>query len=238
MVGRQHRDLLVVADGFECRAHGDFRLAVADVAAEQAVHGLRRFHVAGDVGNGLRLIFGFVELECVFELANELVARGKGVADGRLSFSVEFQQFVGHIFHGLAHAGFGFGPRLRAQMAERGLGAFRRPVFLNQIEARQRDVKARAFGVFEQHELGVAIALIDFFQALILADAVLDVDNVIADLQIAKIGKERRHFRLLPLRRAKRPRRIRRTNRARQRWRDARPETSRHRARRLSRAWW
>ena len=44
--GRQHRDLLVVADGFEGGAHGYFRFAIADVAAEQAVHGLRGFHVA------------------------------------------------------------------------------------------------------------------------------------------------------------------------------------------------
>ena len=34
--GRQDGDLFVVGDCFESRAHGDFRLAVADVAAEQA----------------------------------------------------------------------------------------------------------------------------------------------------------------------------------------------------------
>ena len=44
--GREHGDLLVVVDGFEGGAHGDFGFAVADVAAEQAVHGLRGFHVA------------------------------------------------------------------------------------------------------------------------------------------------------------------------------------------------
>src|SRR6202140_3344232 len=85
-------------------------------------------------------------------------------------------------------------------MAERGLRAFRRPVFLNQVQSRERDVEARAFGVLEEHELGVAIALIDFFQALILADAVFDVDNVVSDLQITKIRKERGDFGLLTLR--------------------------------------
>ena len=44
--GRQHRDLLAVAERFESGAHDDFGLAVADIAAEQAVHGLRAFHVA------------------------------------------------------------------------------------------------------------------------------------------------------------------------------------------------
>ncbi len=36
---REHGDLLVVAQRFKSRAHGDFRFAVADVAAEQAIHG-------------------------------------------------------------------------------------------------------------------------------------------------------------------------------------------------------
>ena len=36
--GRQHRDLLAVAHRLEGGAHGDFRLAVTDIAAQQAVH--------------------------------------------------------------------------------------------------------------------------------------------------------------------------------------------------------
>ncbi len=198
--GREHRDLLVVADRLESRAHGDFCLAVADVAAEQAVHGLRRFHVAHHVGDGLRLIFGFAEFEGVFELAHPLVARREGVALRGFALGVEFEQFVGHVFHGLAHAGLGLGPRCRAEMTQHRLGAFRRAVFLNQVEARQRNVEARGVGVFEQHEFGSAVALVDFFQALVLPDAVLDVDDVVADLQIAEVGEKRGDFRFLPLR--------------------------------------
>jgi hypothetical protein len=48
----EHRDLLAVHDRLERRAHRDLRLPVADIAAEQAVHGRRRFHVPLDVGNG------------------------------------------------------------------------------------------------------------------------------------------------------------------------------------------
>ncbi len=122
------------------------------------------------------------------------------MSDGRLPFSIKLQKFVGHVFHGLAHARLGLGPRLRTQVTERGLRAFRRAIFLNQVETRERDVEPRALGVFEQHELGVAIALIDFLQALILADAVFDVNDVVADLQVAEVRKERRDFRLLTLR--------------------------------------
>ena len=71
---------------------------------------------------------------------------------------------------------------------------------MNQVQTRQRDVKAGAFGVFEQHEFGVAVALVDFFQALILPNSVLDVDNIVADLQIAEVGQKCRDFRFMPLR--------------------------------------
>ena len=85
-------------------------------------------------------------------------------------------------------------------MAERRLRAFRRTIFLDQVEPRQRHVEPRALGVLQQHELRVAVALIDFLQSLILPDAVLHVDDVVADLQIAEVRKKRRHLRLLPLR--------------------------------------
>ena len=80
------------------------------------------------------------------------------------------------------------------------MAPFRRPVFLDQVEAGQRHVETRAFGVFEQHEFGVAVALVDFFQSLVLADAVFDVDDVIADLQVAEVGKKCRDLGFLPLR--------------------------------------
>ena len=43
---REDRDLLAVHHRLERRAHRDFGLAVADIAAEQAIHRRRRFHVA------------------------------------------------------------------------------------------------------------------------------------------------------------------------------------------------
>ena len=61
--------MLAILHGLEGGAHGDFGFAVADVAAEEAVHGLGGFHVALDVGDGGELVVGLVEVEGVFELA-------------------------------------------------------------------------------------------------------------------------------------------------------------------------
>ena len=114
--GREHGNLLVVADGFEGGAHGDFRLAVADIATKQAIHGLRQFHVAHDVGDGLGLVFGLAEFERVFEFAYPLVSRREGMAFGQLARGVELEQFVGHVLHGLAHASLGLGPGRSSEM--------------------------------------------------------------------------------------------------------------------------
>ena len=62
---RQKRDLLAVDHGLECGAHRHFGLAVAHVAAEQAVHRRRGFEVAGDVSDRRLLIDGEVVLERV-----------------------------------------------------------------------------------------------------------------------------------------------------------------------------
>ena len=85
--GGEDGDLLAVLHGLECGAHGDLGLAVAHVAAEQAVHGLRRFHVALDVGDGGDLVVGLVEVEGVLELALHVAVGREGGADGGLALA-------------------------------------------------------------------------------------------------------------------------------------------------------
>ena len=70
---------LPVLHGFEGGAHGHFGFAVADIAAQQAIHRHGRFHVVLDVRDGGELVVGFVVVEGVFEFALEFVVRGEGV---------------------------------------------------------------------------------------------------------------------------------------------------------------
>ena len=114
---------------------------------------------------------------------------------------VELEQLLGHVLHGLLHARLGLLPLLRAQPVEHRLHAFRRAILLHQVEARERNVQPRALGVLQHHELGgAAVFLRNLLQPLVLADAVLDVHDVIADREIAKVGEKGRDLRLLPLR--------------------------------------
>ena len=72
---RKERRLLAVHHRLERGAHRHFGFAVADIAAQQAIHRRRRFHVALDVGDGLRLVDREVPLERVFELALPVASR-------------------------------------------------------------------------------------------------------------------------------------------------------------------
>ena len=112
--GRKHRDLLVVADGLEGRAHGDLRLAITHVAAQQTIHGTPGLHVGFHVHDSLRLVFRFGEFESVFEFFHPLCIGGKCVALRHLALRIQPQQFVGHVFHGLADARFRLGPALES----------------------------------------------------------------------------------------------------------------------------
>src|SRR5215831_6596706 len=85
-------------------------------------------------------------------------------------------------------------------MIQDRLCPFRAAILLHQVEASERDVELCAFGILEQHELSVAFALVNFLEPLILANAVLDVDDVISDLKIAEIREESGSLGFLTLR--------------------------------------
>ena len=117
-----------------------------------------------------------------------------------LAFGVKLQEFVGHVLHGLLHARLGLGPRCRPQVAQSRTHAFGRAIFLNQVQPREGHVEPRSVGEFQEHELRRTVALVDFLQPLVLADAMLHVNHIIANLQIAEIGNKCRNFRPQPLR--------------------------------------
>ena len=195
--GRQERHLLAVHDGLERRAHRDLGLAVPDIPAQQAVHRRRGLHVAFDVGDGVGLIDGQLPLERVFELLLPVRVRREGVSGHGLARRIELQQLLGHVAHGLLDAGLRLLPRGSAELVERrarGAG-----VLLDEIEPLDRDEELVLARVAELHELLRRRADVDPLETDEHADAVVDVDDEIVDLQVAEIGEERAGGRPPPL---------------------------------------
>ena len=111
---------------------------------------------------------------------------GDGLARG-----VELEQLLGHVAHGLLDLGLGLLPGRAAEPIERRLRAA--GVFLDQIEALDRHEQLRVAVIAQLEEFlhDVAAGDGDLLEADELADAVIDVDDQIADLEIAQVGEER-----------------------------------------------
>ena len=115
----------------------------------------------------------------------------KAWPDDRLPRGVELEQLLGHVAHGLLDAGLGLLPGRAAEPVERR-GA---PpgVLLNQVEPLERHEQLVFAGVPELHELLRLLPRHDreALEADEPADAVVDVHDEIADLQIAEVRQER-----------------------------------------------
>ena len=124
--GREHGRLLAAEHGQQRRAQRHLGLAVADVAADEAVHGHAVLHVGEHGLDGAGLVGRLLERERLLELSKDGVGRGEGVPREGGALGVELQQLLGDL------AGLGrdapalVGPRLAAQLVEahgRGVAA-------------------------------------------------------------------------------------------------------------------
>ena len=115
----------------------------------------------------------------------------EGVARHRLARGVELEQLLGHVAHGLLDLGLRLLPGRAAEAIERRLRAA--GVFLDQVEALDGHEQLGVAVIAQLEELldDVAAGDGDLLEADELADAVIDVDDQIADLEIAQVGEER-----------------------------------------------
>ena len=75
-------------------------------------------------------------------------------------------------------------------LSSAGGGVAGAAIFLDQVQARQRHVELGFAGVLEQHEIFHGVAAGDLVEAGELADAVLGVDDEVAELEVEAFGGE------------------------------------------------
>ena len=187
--GHQHGHLLAVHGGLERGPHRHFGLAVAHVAANQPVHGLIRGHVRQDLLDGLLLVRGLGEFEGGLELPVYRVRRRKVVARQHPAQGIKLHQFPGDLLHRLFDPPLGALPGLAPQALHPGLRAFHPQVFLHQVEAVHRQVEAVAVLVFQFQKVVGLGADAELHQPPVDADAVVQVDDVIAFLEVGQGGQ-------------------------------------------------
>ncbi len=101
--GDQNHDLFAVQRRLEGRPQRHLGLAVAHVAAEEPVHGLRGLHVVLDGIDGPSLVLGLLVGEGLLEAHLPLAVFGEAMTERGLTERVQMQQLPRHLTGGLAH---------------------------------------------------------------------------------------------------------------------------------------
>ena len=180
--------------GNEGRAQGDFGLAEADIAADQAVHRARRNHVLDHGMDGGALVGGFLEAEIVGEDFVVLGRVAERVAFARGPAGVDVEQLGRGIADLFGRAALGFFPLARAESVQRRLVGADPRVAADLLQLAHRHVQHGLVRVFEVQELlhlGRAVVLqlahahVD--QAAVAADAVGRVHHRVADVEFGQV---------------------------------------------------
>jgi hypothetical protein len=182
--GDEHRHLAIIFYGLEGCSHSHFRFSIPDVAADQAVHWLSGLHVVRNVFDRFELIRRFFVLKRSLELVVHRAVESIGMACHKLAVGIEVNQLVGHLLDVFLHARGRFGPTGAAQTFKARRMALRSAIPLHMVEPLQRDVQRVAAGEFQDQIIAVEVLHREAFEALIFGDAMLDMDDIVAHVEI------------------------------------------------------
>jgi hypothetical protein len=124
----EHEHLLAGVGGLERGAQGDLGLAVADVAADEAVHRALGLHVALDELDRLALVGRLLVGELRLELGEPLGVLGEAEAAAPLALGVEVEQLAGELLRRAPGARLHRLPALAAELGQRRVAAARADV--------------------------------------------------------------------------------------------------------------
>ncbi len=192
--GGRHEDgdLLLVEDGLECGPDRHLGLAVADVAADQPVRRLRAFEVGLQVGDRPDLVVGLLVDERVLELALPLGVGREGVAVFARARGVELEQLGGVVLDRALRAALHLRPARAAEHVEPRHVAVGADELRDQVRLGDRHVDLRLLGVLDPEKLLVRILARQRHDTEVAADAVVDVHDVVAGLDLGEVPDGRR----------------------------------------------
>ena len=184
----QHGHLLAVLHGLERGAQGDLGLAIAHVAADEAIHRARALEVGFDFFDRAQLVFGLDVGERRFEFLLPGRVAAESVTGDQFARGIQVEQFFGHLGGGGLRARFDVLPFRRAQPLQRGRAVLRADVFRKPVGLVNRDVQPVSPGVLHGQVFAAHAFDGECDESLKRAHAMLGVHHVIARLHV---GKER-----------------------------------------------
>ncbi len=186
--GTKDGDLLAVHDRLEGGPDGDLRLSVADVAAEQPVHGRGRLHIRLDLLYGAELVLGFLELEGFFKFVLPAALRAESESLDGFAPGIKIQELPGQLLDGFFRPLLGFQPMAGSELVQQRLAGSDGRIFLNEAQVLDRDEQRVSVPVAELHEFRRPVLHVHFDQAPEHAHAIIGMDDIVSGPQVLKMG--------------------------------------------------
>ena len=189
----EHGDLLAVLHRLEGGAHRDLGLAVADVAADDAVHRDGLLHVRLDLVDRTELVGRLVVGEGVLELALPRGVGAEGEAGRRRAGGVEPDQLGRDLLDRLAGPALGLLPVGAAEAVQGRLLAADVAGDLVELVGRDEEpvagLAALGGGVLDDEVLAGGVLHGALHHLDVAADAVLLVDDEVAGLELQRVHR-------------------------------------------------
>ena len=181
--GNEHRHLLAVLHRLECGAQRDLGLAVADVTDHQAVHGPAAEHVGLDLLDAARLVGRLGVREALLELPLPGRVGAEGEAGRRFARRVDLDQLASEVADRASDARLRALPLGPAELAERRCRTSGVARDAPDLVGWEEDLVRP--GEVELEILLDVIAERALGHPDVPSDAVVDVDDVVAGLELA-----------------------------------------------------
>ena len=184
--GRRHQKyhLFALLCRLERRTDRHFRLAISDIAADQAIHDLIALHIVFHRFDRLQLIVRLIKRKRLFELF--LPDRVLSIAESLfpLSRRIKLHQIFCNIFNCTAYSCLDTSPLLRPQFVQFRAFCLRICIFLDDIELRCRHIKVASAGILHLHVIFCDFIDFYFFNPAVNAESVVFMHHVITDRKL------------------------------------------------------
>ncbi len=172
--------LITVLDSPEYGLESHLGLPKAHVSGDEPVHGMGGGHVLGNGIPGRDLGTGQRVGEALGEFTFHRPVLGEGNARGRSPFGVDVKQPVGQKRHPRLYLGLPSGPSGATDYVQGRLGGLGSGIFPYLPELEDGDIERGTLGVLDLQ----VIQAIHYFHALVDANAVVFVHDVVARLKV------------------------------------------------------
>ena len=182
----QHRHLHPFVDRFESGPQGHLGLAVAHIAADEAIHRLGDFHIVFDFIDGAYLVGRFQVGERVLQIPLPGGVGAEAVAGRRFPGGVKTQQFLGDFPRRPLGPLLDALPLAAPQTGQRGRLVRGRHIKPQPVQLFRRHIKTVVAGVFQHQVLFLIARRFQLGNAGELGDAVVNMNHIGARRQVVQ----------------------------------------------------